>query len=170
MADNKLYNAASRVTIEPLPTDKEGNKDERRYAVQLFYYWNSLRKGRLYPPEDAINPEDIAHIWKHCFLIQVNDLKNRHRADFTYLGSEILHLYNDLLADEDVSDLISPSTSHLAQNLWQVIETRAPLMQSGEFSTSRGNTIKFRQCLLPVGRTDVEVDAIFGCSRLKLYP
>lgn len=159
----------STITIEPLP-DEGGSADERRLPVRLYGYWNKLRGKRLLVDEDDINPEDIPELWKYCFLIQVNDLKNRNRADFTYLGSEILKVYHELLSDEDASDFISPSTSHLSQNFWQVIEQCKPLMQSGEFKTSRGNTVKFRQCLLPLGKHDTEVQAIFGCARLKLYP
>lgn len=158
------------VTIEPLPDETGGNRDERRYAAQLYAYWKQLKGNRPFPSEDVLNPEAIAHIWPHCFLIQVNDLKNRKRADFTYLGSEILHVYHDLLSVEDAGDFISPNTSHLSQNFWQVIETRKPIIQSGQFVTRRGNLIKFRQCLLPLGKTDSEVEAIFGCARLKLYP
>ncbi len=158
------------VTIEPLPDEEGGNRDERRYSSQLYSYWNQLRGKRLFPSEDVLNPEAIAHIWPHCFLIQVNDLKNRKRADFTYLGSEILRVYHDLLSLEDTGDFISPSSSHLSQNFWQVIETHKPIMQSGQFTTSRGNLIKFRQCLLPLGKSDSEVEAIFGSARLKLYP
>lgn len=167
--DNKITSISSIITLEPLPTQDGGVKDERRYPVQLFNYWDLLRKNRAFPIEDDINPEDIAHLWPHCFLMQVNDLRNRRRADFTYLGSEILRMYHDLLSTEDASDFISPSTSHLSQNFWMVIDNKEPLMQSGQFPTSRGNIIKFRQCLLPLGKQDTEVEAIFGCARLKLY-
>lgn len=158
----------TRLTIDPLP-EGDLKPDERRLPVKLYHYWNRLRGKRWFPSEDAINPEDIPDIWRYCFLIQVNDLKNRKRADFTYLGNGILDVYHDFLSDEDASDFISPSSSHLSQNFWQVIETKKPIMQSGEFLTSRGNTIKFRQCLLPLGKYDIEVESIFGCARLKLY-
>lgn len=160
----------SVVKTEPLPSEYGGSRDERRYSVKLFYYWDKLRGNRAFPCEDSINPDEIPEIWPHCYLIQTNDLKNRRRADFTYLGSEILRIYHDLLATEDANDFISPSTSHLSQNFWLVIENKKPIMQSGQFPTSRGNTIKFRQCLLPLGNNDQEVMAIFGCARLKLYP
>jgi hypothetical protein len=167
MADEKPGD--SIIVMEPLPTDIGGVKDERRLPVQLFNYWNKLRGERAFPSEDAIDSDDISDIWDHCFLIQVNDLKNRKRADFTYLGKKIIEVYHDLLTEEDEMDFISPSTSHLSQNFWQVIETRKPIMQAGQFMTSRRHQIKFRQCLLPIGKDDSEVDAIFGCARLKLY-
>ncbi len=168
MADKPL--SYSKIHIDPLPSDKGMISDERRLPVQLFHYWNSLRGNRAFPVEDLINHEDIANIWDYCFLIQVNDLKNRKRADFTYFGKKILETYHDCLVAEDENDIISPNTSHLSQNFWQVIESKKPLMQSGEFTTSRGHIIKFRQCLLPIGKSDDEVEAIIGCARLKLYP
>jgi hypothetical protein len=166
----EITNIPSKITIELLPTDEGGGRDERRYPVQLFNYWNRLRGNRAFPSEDAIDPEYIPNLWKHCFLIQVNDLKNRRRADFTYLGPEILQVYQELLSEKDAGDFISPNTSHLSQNFWRVIEQKKPIMQSGEFPSSRGNTIKFRQCLLPLGKSDDTVEAIFGCARLKVYP
>lgn len=165
---DKIITINSDVTVEQLPT-AENLGDERRYPVQLFRYWDKLRGNRKFASEELIDPESIPELWPHCFLIQTNDLRNRRRADFTYFGSAILSLYHDLLSDEDANDIISPNTSHLAQNFWLVIERKAPLMQSGSFPTSRGNVIKFRQCLLPLGKRDDEVEAIFGCVRLKLY-
>lgn len=170
MAEDSIKDQHSFIRMESLPTQEGGSRDERRYPVRLFNYWNKQRGYRLFPSEEKINPEEISEIWPHCFLIQTNDLKNRHRADFTYLGSEILHVYHDYLADADANDFVSPKTSHLSQNFQTVLDTKAPIMQSGEFFTSWGNTIRFRQCLLPLGDTDLEVMAIFGCARLKLYP
>ena len=161
--------SVNTITIDPISSVLAHKGSERRLPVQLYNYWDGLRDGRKFPSEDAVNPEAIPHLWPTCYLIQVNDLKNRKRADFTYLGKEILQVYHDLLTEEDATDFVSPGTSHLSQNFWQVIENKEPLMQSGSFATSRGNTIKFRQCLLPLGRTDDEVEAIFGCARLKLY-
>lgn len=166
----KILNIINNIKIESLPDEIGGVCDERRLSVQLFNYWSRLRKGRAYPAEDDIEPTDIPGIWPHCFLIQTNDLQNRKKADFTYLGGEIVQLYHDLLAEDDESDFISPNTSHLSQNFWMVIERKLPLMQSGEFTSSRGCTIKFRQCLLPLGKTDEFVESIFGCARLKIYP
>lgn len=165
----KLLNIESHITLEPLPSEEGMKMDERRLPVQLYKYWDMQRKERAFCGEDDINPDDIPTIWPYCFLIQVNDLKNRHRADFTYLGTEILRVYHEVLCEADSSDLISPNTSHLSQNFWMVIEKKAPIMQSGEFPSSRGSVIKFRQCLLPIGKHDDDVESIFGCARLKVY-
>ena len=85
------------ITLEPLPNEENGVSDERRLPVQLFSYWDKIRGDRAFPAEDFINSEDIPQIWEHCFLMQVNDLNNRHGADFTYLGSEILRVYHVIL-------------------------------------------------------------------------
>ncbi len=142
--------------------------NERRLPVQLCRYWEKIRGTRLMPSEQMINPEDIPHLWEHCYLIQVNDLENRRRADFTYLGSEIIQTYREHLSEEDALDIIFPNSSRLAQNFQQVIDSKLPILQAGEFITSRGGVMRFRQCLLPIGETDDKVDAIFGC--VNVFP
>ena len=158
------------VRIENLSMDAiERVQNERRLPVQLLNYWDEIRGIRRFPSENDIHPEDILHLWDHCYLIQVNDLEKRQRVDFTYLGSEILKTYREHLSEEDAADIISPGSSRLAQNFRSVIESGSPVMQSGEFIIANGNTIRFRQCLLPLGLTDDKVEAIFGCARLKVF-
>ena len=143
--------------------------DERRMTVNLINYWNEIRKDRLFPSEKLINPEDIPDIWEHCYLIQVNDLHNRQKADFTYLGSSIIKSYHDSFSEQnDVADIISPKSSRLAQNFKLVIDNKKPIMQSGEFVNNLGHRIRFRQCLLPLGDTDNKVEAVFGCVGFKV--
>lgn len=145
-------------------------ENERRLPVRLLNYWNKIRGARRFPSERLIEPEEIAALWNHCYLIQVNDLENRLKADFTYLGPEIIKTYKQYLAGEDTQDIIVPNSSKLVPNFRQVIERREPIMQADVFITSRGNTIRFRQCMLPLGEHDDRVEAIFGCMQLKLYP
>ena len=43
---------------------------ERRFTQRLLYYWDEIRADRLMPSEYDIDPEAIAEIWDHCFLLQ----------------------------------------------------------------------------------------------------
>ncbi len=49
------------------------------------------------------------------------------------------------------------------------METRKPLIEEGEFTNQHNETVKYRQCLLPLGEGD-EVHAIFGVLHIKVSP
>ena len=143
-------------------------EEERRLPVILLNYWKKIKGDRKFPFENSINPDDLKDIWEYCYLIQVNDLQNRLKVDFTFMGAEIVKAYEQYLGDDkDLIDIISPRSSRLAQNFQIVINEMRPLLQSGKFKDARGNIINFRQCLLPIGNNDSKVDAIFGCTRLS---
>ena len=142
---------------------------EHRLSIRLLDYWDNIRGTRLFPSETLIDYEAILNLWDSCYLIQVNDLNNRNKVDFTYLGKNIIESYHTNLSEGDMVDLISPKSSRIMQHFQLVIEEKKPVLQSGEFLSRKGNNIKFRQCMLPLGEADDHVEAIFGCVGFKIY-
>ncbi len=139
---------------------------ERRLALPLVAYWERLRGGRPMPSENDIDPEDLAELWDYCFLVQVADLA-KEECNYTYLGSAIVEAYRGGLSDDDPAALVAPDAKKLAFNYTRVINTKLPVIEEGEFSNLRGDTVKFRQCMLPLGKGQ-EVEAIFGGMRFKI--
>ena len=142
---------------------------ENRLSIGLLRYWDIIRKDRLFPSESKIVSQDIPDIWESCYLIQVNDIENRKKVDFTYMGAKIIEAYHNNLSEKYISDIISPKTGNIAPHFRVVIEEKKPVLQHGEFSNNSGGKIKFRQCTLPFGETDEKVDTILGCVGFKVY-
>lgn len=141
---------------------------ERRLTVRLINYWQALSNGGLMPVEEALDPEAVGDLWPKCFLIQVFDIMNRRDMNFTYLGQDIIDAYQDGLMDEGQNMLISPNASRLSLTFRQIIESVAPVIAEGEFQAITGQVVRYRQCLMPIGKGD-EVQAIFGGMSFKAY-
>lgn len=139
---------------------------ERRITLQLLSYWEKLRKGRTMPQETDIDPDDIAELWENCFLVHVADL-HKEGYNYTYLGDGIKKAYQGEL-DAGVSGLVSPNAEKLADCYMEILNTAKPLIDEGEFTNAQGDLVKYRQCMLPLGR-DGRVEAIFGGMRYKLF-
>jgi hypothetical protein len=144
----------------------ERNFVERRLTLRLVAYWERLRGERPMPSENDIDPEDLAELWDFCFLVQVKDLAKKD-FNYTYLGSAIVEAYRGGLSGDDPTALVTPDPKKLAFNYTRVINTKLPVIEEGEFSNLRGDTVKFRQCMLPLGQGP-EVEAIFGGMRFKI--
>lgn len=141
---------------------------ERRITLRLLAYWEQLRGERDFPHEREIEPEALADLWDHCFLIRTRDLSNTFDYNFTYLGSAIRNAYLSGMLDDAFTGLISPNASQLSCSFGKVLETRSPIMEDGEFRNLRGQVVKFRQALLPFGEVG-DITAIFGGMRFKIF-
>jgi hypothetical protein len=141
--------------------------DERRITVRLMAYWEKLRMRRAMPTEQDIDPDAIADLWDYCFLVHVSDL-GKEGYHYTYLGSEIKKAYQGGLSEVDTNGLVSPNADRLADCYMEIIHGQKPVVDEGQFCNSRGEMVKYRQCLLPLG-DDGDVKAIFGGMRYKIY-
>jgi hypothetical protein len=56
----------------------------------------------------------------------------------------------------------------LSSRFAQVMATMAPALDEGEFTTTHGRTVLYRQCLLPLGNEEKGVEAIFGGMNYKV--
>ncbi|MEQ1790516.1 MAG: PAS domain-containing protein [Rickettsiales bacterium] len=146
----------------------ETNVLERRITLRLISYWEKMRKQNAMPAEADIDPDDLQDLWGYCFLIHVKDL-DKPDYNYIYLGQEIQHAYQGELAGCDAGAIASPNAGKLADSYTKVIETCLPLLDEGEFVNLHNDVVKYRQCLLPLGK-DGKVDAIFGGMRFKIFP
>lgn len=141
---------------------------ERRLTARLLAYWQALAHGGLMPVEEEIDPESLGGLWTKCFLIQSFDIRHRQDMNFTYLGQEIIDAYQDGMMSEGQNMLVSPNAGKLALSFRQVMESCAPIVAEGEFLALTGRVVRYRQCLLPLGKGD-DVQAIFGGMSFKAY-
>ncbi len=140
---------------------------ERRITVRMLSYWERLRGDRPMPAEENIDPDDLDDLWDCCFLIHVKDL-DKPDYNYTYLGDDIAHMLNEGILEEEEVYEKTTKISELTKNYRKVVETRKPVLEEGEFLNIAGTTVKFRQCLLPLGEGD-NVVAILGAVRFKLF-
>ena len=150
-----------------MPESPEPAAMERRITLRLLAYWEKIRGERAMPAESDLSSEDISDLWRDCFLVHIED-PAKAEYEYKYLGANIITAYRDGISDGDHS-LVSPNAGKLAKCYAQVIINCHPLLDEGEFKNSRGEIIKYRQCLLPLG-VDQQVRAIFGGMRFKAFP
>jgi len=142
---------------------------ERRINLRLLSYWEKLRHGRAMPSEEEVKADDLPDLWDCCFIIRTSDLyKEPANCTYSYLGQTIIDSYHQGHTKGDSGKMISPSPANSSQNFRQVIENAKPLLEEGEFNNQNGELVKYRQCLLPLGRGDT-VEAIFGGMSFKIF-
>ena len=140
---------------------------ERRITVRLLSYWEKLRRGRAMPTEQDLDPDHIEDLWDHCFLLHSKQLANPD-YHYTYFGSEIKKAYQGDLSDVQMAGVLSPNALHITACFQKIIATHKPLVDEGEFRNLKGDVVKYRQCMLPMGDGD-QVHAIFGGMRYKIF-
>lgn len=141
---------------------------ERRTSLILLQYWNELRGDRPFPHEDEIDPDRLAEVWGHCFLLQIRDIEEVKDYNYTYLGPKIVQAYNDGVLVPN-GTMITPNANDLAALYNEVIETQDPLMDENEYTNPAGDLIKFRQSMMPLGTPDGKVLAIMGGAWYKPF-
>src|SRR4051812_19965755 len=128
---------------------------ERRINLRLLSYWEKLRKGRAMPSREEIRKDDLPDLWGSCFLIHASDLyRDKANCTYVYLGQDIIDSYHEGHLKGDSGEMISPSAGNSLPHFLQVIQTGKPLLEEGEFNNQDGALVKYRQCLLPLGRGD----------------
>jgi len=140
---------------------------ERRITLRMLSYWEKLRRGRPMPTEQDVDPDDIPDLWDSCFLIHIKDL-DKPDYNYTYLGQKIVDAYEHGLSESEASQLLSPNAARLKANYTRVMQTFKPLVEEGEFKNMRDETVKYRQCLLPLGENG-QVEAILGGMHYKIF-
>ncbi len=144
---------------------------ERRLTVRLVSYWERLRGARAMPSEKDIEPDDLADLWDHCFVAQLNT-KTIDNYNYRYVGVRLHDAFQSDFSAREKADRISavPAgfTEHMS-NYMQVLETRKPLIEEGEFINSKGDTVRYRQCILPLGNAE-NVTALLGGMRYRVLP
>ena len=141
---------------------------ERRLVRRLMRYWHEQRGLHPMPEENDIDPDTLGDDWAHCFLLQARDVANTQDYNFTYLGENIVRAYSDAAIDGSNEQLIGPNANRLSTHFHRVLDSRAPLIDEGEFTTLKGRRVMYRQCLMPLG-TDGGVVAIFGGMNYKIW-
>lgn len=143
---------------------------QHRCHAELLDYWNKLRAGRGLPHESDINPEEIADIWDHCFLISLDDVIKRIGYRYSYMGSALVDAFGDEINNPDMAlRLLSTSRVPNIKKLEEVIKTKQPVIDEGEFINAHQMEVRYRTCIVPLGYENGQVSHLFGVMRWKAY-
>ena len=145
------------------------NELHHRSHEKLNGYWKAISNGRPFPPENEINPDELADIWDSCFLVAVDVVAKRSGYRYSFLGERLIEAYGDDVRNPEVAtQLISTANPSTAKKIDEVIQSQKPVVDEAEFVNSKGISIRYRSCLLPLGQAG-KVTHVIGCMRWKLY-
>ncbi|MBV8939217.1 MAG: PAS domain-containing protein [Alphaproteobacteria bacterium] len=141
--------------------------ETRRMHEAVRQYWMSVKENRLFPAVEEIEPGCIAGAWNHCFIV---DMRKGHVSDgfrYTYMGHDLMGAYGmDMSSLGRCDNATAPHVGSMLRHFDEVAESGEPAMDESEFINTHGDRIKYRCCLLPLGRGD-KVQYILGCMRWK---
>jgi hypothetical protein len=147
---------------------KKSATSENRMVLQLFTYWKRISKERLFPSLVDVDPNGIADIWPHCFILDVTTEVDR--PVFHYIGKSLERDRQiDLaLAEIEKTELDEPKRTpptrlgQAAKNFRQTILKKSPVSSGGVFEHPNGKTILFRSILLPLSDNDRTFNYVLG--------
>jgi hypothetical protein len=125
--------------------------DERRICQRLLHYWEKVRRSRAFPSENDIDPDELAGLWDHCFMVQLRDIRQVTDYNYTYFGVELIQSYEHEKLEAENRRIAAPDARHRHAKFLKVMETGAPLMEEDSYTDSSGDKVHFRQVLLPLG-------------------
>ncbi len=139
-----------------------------RIHEQLERYWQSLLNGRAFPREAEIDPQALKDIWDACFLVSA---RANGSFAYSYLGQALVDAYGDDISGREITEtLLFPHPRSLFESFREVTQSGKPRTDESEFTNSRGHTIKYRSCLLPLAGPQGEKPAfILGGMKWKSY-
>lgn len=146
-------------------TDNSGK--HHRINEQLRAYWDKVRAGRAMPLEADINIAELKEIWGHCFLVNIHPDK----FAYSYLGPELIDAYGDDFTGKEIAiALLEPHPKSLYSKFQEVANTAQATIDESEFRNSRGQLVKYRACILPLGSAShTGVGFLLGGMKWKAY-
>lgn len=143
---------------------------ERRVNERVRAYWESLRGRRPFPLEAEVDFSTLSDIWDSCFLVEVVPDQKPQTYKYDYLGESLIEaMGEDLTGQEVCNKLVSPIRGDIIEKLDEVIRSREPLVVDSAFTNRHGMEVKYRACLVPLGRSATEIGFILGGMKWKAF-
>jgi hypothetical protein len=146
---------------------KGGPGNSNRITSIIIEHWEKVRGDKHIPSEQDLDPNVLEELLNNCFLLKATELAGAGKHNYVYIGKNILDAYgSNITAPKDYHD-IDP-LSH-KDKFEEVLRTRKPVMDEGEFVNQNGHIVKYRQCLVPLGKDGRTIESIFGGMRFKVF-
>lgn len=138
-------------------------KDKRITSI-ILSHWEELRGNRLFPSEDQLNADILESVLDNCYVVDAKEIENSEKYKYKYIGQNIIDAYaSDLTSNPNSDDPLSHRNKILT-----VIETKRPIIEEGKFVNKKGQLVKYRQCLIPLGKQDNMVESVLGGLRFLI--
>ncbi len=150
-------------------TDTNLDGQSRRITRRLLAYWEAAKGDRPFPALTDIQPEMLSDIWDACFLVQVKHTANPgEQYKYIYLGPSIIAAYgNEATGGNINTSLLSKHSGHITDVFDKVVDTGKPLVEESEFRNLNGIMVRYRQCVLPLGEFNDDIDHLLGGMKWK---
>jgi hypothetical protein len=157
---------------EPSSSVVSGNEPQgrdRRINARLLSHWEEIKGNLPFPEESKINPEALHDIWESCFLIDARHYEEGNGFRYAYLGQSLIEAYGEDYSGGLISgELVHPESGLLLAKFREVITRKEPVIYESEFVNRKQLLIKYRACMLPLGREGKYVDYIIGSMKWKI--
>ena len=132
----------------------------------LYNYWGSLRRGRLMPQREDIDPTKIPKLLPHVFMYNVA----AGGAGYTIrlAGEEILRLMRPSAMGLAAGSTLTPIGAKMIIKVLDAVTTgRVPKFRAGKAFWQPGRTYRdFEACFLPLSPDDQTVNIVIGAVKL----
>ncbi len=151
----------------PKPTPTIRTEIERRITEQLILHWHQCRNGNSYPTLKDIDLPALEEIWDDCLLVKIDDMEQQPNTYFfEHIGKNALAISGAL---EDTERSLLYIKEHLSSKYHFVFEQKRPHVEESELYDTQDNLVKYRQILLPIGKSDEEITHILIGLRHKIF-
>jgi hypothetical protein len=126
---------------------------EHRLTTRMIGYWNLLKGEQYVPSIETFNHNIIQDLWPNCIRIAVYHSNNAISYSYEYVGDEIakvLGKYN--LGDRMSSKMAYLPMVKILAGMDRSVAHPLPLIEEGQFITTKSKIVKYRSCLLPFGK------------------
>lgn len=124
---------------------------ERRVTNQVCNYWKSKKQGdERCARKSKIDLDEISEMLPNCVIIDVIETKDSIEYKLSYVGEKVMEYYNSNVFVDSFIPFISPVIDTFKERLDDLIETQEPIIESSETADINQDTLKFRQCFLPL--------------------
>lgn len=146
---------------------ENSNPSDQRITNIMFEHWYAIKGDRKFPSEKDLDPVLLEGILPNSYLIKADGIIDD-KYNYKYIGQNIIEAYGSDIAKELGNEQGSPFAKK--DKLKKVLETGKPLIDEGEFVNVNGDTVKYRQCIVPLSDNGFSIDSIFGGMRYKIFP
>lgn len=149
---------------------REHQTDEgsaNRITTIIIDHWEKVRGDNAIPSQQDLDPNTLESLLDNCFLVKATSFAANGRHDYVYIGKNIVDAYGSNVTYPQDNSHIDP-LSH-KDKFEEVIRTKKPVLDEGEFINKDGHVVKYRQCLVPLGKDGRTIETIFGGMRFKVF-
>jgi len=139
---------------------------EQRLVNRMIADWERMRGDNPIPDAEKYKNSAVPDLRDSYFIVSITSMDKRNIYKYEYVGSEIKKAYGRELKGEVASSAVrNVPGSQILQKIDKCIETLMPLTEEGQFVNNNNKIVRYRSCVLPLGRSDsVVTHAVVGLS------